>query len=157
MYVIFLGVILNITPTDKFFYKCWRFIQLFMPAFLLLYLILRYTGNPLQIADTIIAAASFDCMGFGIVMVFRLLALCKEKFYQLIIAGRLISVLDVLTGLIINVFVYKSNAAFEGLYFLEVSMLVEAVFFISSAGLPARDGLTGKRKISTKFIGRDQT
>ena len=152
MYVNFLGVILNITRADKLFYKCWRFIQLFVPAFLLLYLILRFAGNPLQIADTIIAVASFGCMGFGIVLGFRLLALRKEIFYQFIIAGTLISVLGVLTGLIVNVFVYKSNAAFEGLYFLEISMLVEAVFLSAALGYRLKMAYQEREKFQQSLL-----
>jgi signal transduction histidine kinase len=152
MYVNFLGVILNITKADNLFYRCWRFIQLFIPAFLLLYVILRFAGNPLQIANTVIAAASFSCMGFGIVMGFRLLALRKEKFYQLIIAGTLISVIGVLTGLIINVFVYKSNAAFEGLYFLEISMLVEAVFLSAALGYRLKMAYQEREKFQQSLL-----
>ncbi len=152
MYVNFLGVVLNITKADILFYRCWRFIQFFVPAFLLLFLILRFAGNPLHIADKIIAVASLSCMGFGMVLSFRLLALRKEKFYQLIIAGTLISVLGVLTGLIINVFVYKSNAAFEGLYFLETGMLIEAVFLSAALGYRLKMAYREKEKFQQSLL-----
>lgn len=152
MYVNFLGVVLNITKADTFFYRCWRSIQFFVPAFLLLYLVLRFVGNPMHIADKVIAVASFSCMGFGIVMSFRLLALRKEKFYQLIIAGTLISVLGVLTGLIVNVFIYKSNAAFEGLYFLETGMLIEAVFLSAALGYRLKMAYAEKEKFQRSLL-----
>jgi len=152
MYVNFLGVVLNITKADTFFRRSWRLIQLFVPAFLLLYIILRFAGNPMHIADTIIAAASFSCMGFGIVLAFRLLALRKQKFYQLIIAGTLVSVSGVLTGLIINVFVYKNNMAFEGLYFLEISMLIEAVFLSAALGYRLKMAYLEREKIQQSLL-----
>jgi len=134
MYVNFLGVILNITPLEKFYYKCWKGLQLFITSFLLLYLLLRLAGDQYKWANTVITVASFTCMGFGLVMTFRLLGLRKEIFYQLIIAGTIVSVLGVFAGLIMNVFVYKENLAFGGLFFLEPSMMVEAVFLSAALG-----------------------
>ncbi|MEO6254283.1 MAG: histidine kinase [Ferruginibacter sp.] len=156
MYVNFLGVILNITVADKLFYRCWRFIQVFVPAFLLLYVILRIAGNPLQIADSVILAASFGCMGFGVVMGFRLLALRKELFYQLIIAGTLVSVSGVLTGLIINAFVYKSGTAFGGLYFLEISMLIEAIFLSAALGYRLKVAYQEREKFQQVMLKETQ-
>jgi signal transduction histidine kinase len=156
MYVNFLGVILNITNADRFFYRCWRFIQFFVPAFLLLYVIFRFVGNPLQVSEIIINIASFSCMGFGIVLAFRLLTLRKQKFFQLIIAGTLVSVSGVLTGLIINVFVYKSNTAFEGLYFLEISMLVEAVFLSAALGYRLKMAYHEKEKFQQALLVETQ-
>ncbi len=156
MYVNFLGVILNINAADKFFYKGWRFIKIFVPTFLLFYLVLRIVGNPLQIADTVISVASFGCMGFGIVMGFRLLALRKEKFYQLIIVGTLISVLGVLTGLIFNTFIYKSSTAFGGLYFLEISMLIESVFLSAALGYRLKVAYQEKEKFQLALLEETQ-
>ncbi len=152
MYVNFLGVILNITQADIFFFKCWRFIQIFIPSFLLLYVVLRIVGNPLHLADTIIAVASFSCISFGIVMGFRLLIFRKEKFYQLIIVGTLISVCSIVVGLIINVFVYKSNAAFEGLYFLEIGMFLEAIFLSAALGYRLKMAYLDKEKFQQSLL-----
>jgi len=134
MYVNFLGVILNITPLQKFYYKCWKGLQIFITSFLMLYLLLRVTGDQFKWSKTIITVASFTCMGFGLVLTFRLLSLRKVIFYQLIIAGTIVSVLGVSTGLIMNVFVYKENLAFGGLFFLEPSMMVEAIFLSAALG-----------------------
>lgn len=152
MYVNFLGVVLNISEADRFFQRSWRFMQIFVPTFLLIYLALRFAGNPMQIADSIIATASFSCLGFGIVLAFRLLALRKEKFYQLIIAGTLISVLGVITGLVVNVFIYKSNAAFGGLYFLEISMLIEAVFLSAALGYRLKMAYEEREKFQQSLL-----
>ena len=134
MYVNFLGVILNITPLEKFYYKCWKGLQLFVTSFLLLYLLLRITRDQFKLANTVITVASCVSMGFGLVMTFRLLRLRKEIFYQLIIAGTIFSVSGVIAGLIVNIFVYKENLAFGGLFFLEPSMMVEAIFLSAALG-----------------------
>lgn len=134
MYVNFLGVILNITPQEKFYYKCWRFLQVFVPSFLTLYFFIRLAGDQYAIGNSIITAASFCCMCFGLLLTLRLLRFRKEVFFKLIIAGTLLSVTGVLSGLVMNVFVYKDNLAFSGLYFLEISMLAESIFLSAALG-----------------------
>ena len=134
MYVNFLGVILNINSREKIYYKCWKALQVFVPAFLFLYFILRISGDPLKIANTIISTASFGCMGLGLFLTFPLLQLRKEPFYQLIIAGTILSVCGVISGLVINIFVYKDSLSFVGLYFLETSMIVESIFLSAALG-----------------------
>lgn len=134
MYVNFLGVILNITRQEKFYYNCWKFLQVFVPSFLVLYFFIRLAGDQYKIGTIIITAASFCCMCFGLLLTLRLLQFRKETFFQLIIAGTLLSVTGVLSGLVMNVFVYKDNLAFGGLYFLEISMLAESVFLSAALG-----------------------
>lgn len=134
MYVNFLGVILNITRKEKFYYNCWRFLQVFVPSFLTLYFFIRLAGDQYAIGKSIITAASFCCMFFGLLLTLRLLRYREEIFFKLIIAGTLLSVTGVLSGLVMNVFVYKDNLAFGGLYFLEISMLAESIFLSAALG-----------------------
>ncbi len=134
MYVNFLGVILNISQKEKFYFRCWNFLQLFIPSFLLLYFIIRASGDVYKVGNAIITVASFCCMCFGLLLTLRLLQLRKATFFQLIIAGTIISVTGVIAGLVINVFVYKDNLAFGGLYFLEISMLAESIFLSAALG-----------------------
>ncbi|MES2851169.1 MAG: histidine kinase [Bacteroidota bacterium] len=134
MYVNFLGVVLNISRQEKLYYNCWKFLQVFIPSFLMLYFFVRLAGDQYQIGSIIITVASFCCMCFGLLLTLRLLQLRKATFFQFIIAGTLVSVTGVIAGLILNVFVYKDNLAFGGLYFLEISMLVESVFLSAALG-----------------------
>lgn len=114
MYVNFLGVVLNITPAEKFYYRSWKAIQFFVSSFLVVYFILRLTGDDFKINASVITFTSFTSMGFGLLLMLRLIRLHKEPFFQLIIAGTIISGTGVFTGLIVNVFVYKENLAFGG-------------------------------------------
>ncbi len=134
MYVNFLGVILKITKEEVFFYKCWKVLQVSITCALLLYFILRVTGDQFNLARAVITVVSFSGMSFGLLMTVRLMRLRKEIFYQLIIAGTVVSVIGVTSGLIANVFVYKDNLAFGGLYFLEISMMAEAIFLSAALG-----------------------
>ncbi len=134
MYVNFLGVVLNITPNEKGYYKCWKALQVFVSTFLPLYLILRITGDRFNLATGVITIASFCCMAFGLFMVVRLIRFRKDIFYQLIIAGTLVAITGTITGLVINVFLYKENLAFGGLFFLEPAMMIEAIFLSAALG-----------------------
>ena len=134
MYVNFLGVVLNITPKERVYYTCWKGVQIFVFTFLPVYIILRITGDPLKIANAVITIASFCCMTFGLFMVIRLLRFRKDIFYQLIIAGTLVAITGTITGLIMNVFVYKENLSFGGLFFLEPAMMIEAIFLSAALG-----------------------
>jgi len=156
MYVNFLGVVLNVTIAEKFIYRCWRALQIFVSTFLVLYFILRVTGYQFKLATAIITAVSFCGMGFGFLMTFRLLRLRKEIFYQLIIAGTIVSVSGVIAGLVVNVFVYKENLAFGGLYFLESSMMVEAVFLSAALGYRLKMAYRDKEKFQQTLLEETQ-
>ena len=134
MYVNFLGVILNITPKDKVYFKCWKALQIFIATFLPIYFILRITGDRFNIATAVITIASLCCMSFGLFMALRLFRFRKDRFYQLIIAGTTFAVTGTFTGLIMNVFVYRENLAPGGLFFLEPSMMIEAIFLSAALG-----------------------
>ena len=73
-------------------------------------------------------------MSFGLFMALRLFRFRKDRFYQLIIAGTTFAVTGTFTGLIMNVFVYKENLAPGGLFFLEPSMMIEAIFLSAALG-----------------------
>ena len=134
MYVNFLGVILNISSKEKFYYKSWKIIQISMVSFLSLYLILRLTGDEYKISNAIITSASFCCMGVGLVLMVRLFHFKNDMFFKLIIAGTIVSVTGIFAGLAVNVIMFKDNMAFEGLYFLQISMLVETIFLSAALG-----------------------
>ncbi|MEO6253307.1 MAG: sensor histidine kinase [Ferruginibacter sp.] len=134
MYVNFLGVILNITSQEKFYYKSWKIIQVSIVSFLSLYFILRITGDAYKVSNAVITLASFFCMGLGLMLMLRLFHFIKDTFFKLIVAGTIVSVVGVFLGLAVNVFVLKDNLAFEGLYFLEISMLVETIFLSAALG-----------------------
>ena len=134
MYVNFLGVVLNISAKEKIYYKCWKALQVFIAIFLSLYFVLRETGDELKIATATITIASFCCMMFGLFMALKLFWFRKDIFYQLIIAGTLVAITGTFTGLIVNVFVFKENLAFEGLFFLEPCMMNEAIFLSAALG-----------------------
>ena len=156
MYVNFLGVILNITKEEKLYYKCWKALQIFICSSLLLYFILRITGDRFNMANAIITVASFSGMSFGLLMTFRLIKLRKEIFYKLIIAGTIVSVTGVITGLLVNVFLYKENLAFGGLYFLEVSMMVEAIFLSAALGYRLKMVYKEKEKFQQSLLEETQ-
>lgn len=125
---------LNISAKEKIYYKCWKALQVFIAIFLSLYFVLRETGDELKIATAIITIASFCCMMFGLFMVLKLFWFRKDSFYQLIIAGTLVAITSTFIGLIVNVFVFKENLAFEGLFFLEPCTLTEAIFLSAALG-----------------------
>jgi signal transduction histidine kinase len=156
MYVNFLGVVLNISRQEQFYYNCWRFLQAFIPSFLMLYFFVRLAGDRYQVGNIIITAASFCCMCFGLLLTFRLLRLRKETFYQLIIAGTLLSVTGVLCGLVVNVFFYKDNLAFGGLYFLETSMLAESIFLSAALGYRLKMAYTEKALYQESLLEETQ-
>ena len=156
MYVNFLGVILNITKEEKLYYKCWKALQIFICSSLLLYFILRITGDRSNVANAIITIASFSGMSFGLLMTFRLIKLRKEIFYKLIIAGTIVSVTGVITGLLVNVFLYKENLAFGGLYFLEISMMVEAIFLSAALGYRLKMVYKEKEKFQQSLLEETQ-
>lgn len=134
MYVNFLGVVLKISKGEKFYYYSWKGLQIFVTVSVLIYFILRITGDGYNISKSIINAASFVQLGFGGGMTFRLLRLRKDYFYRLIIIGTIVNVVGVITGLSINVFVYKDSLAFGGLFYMEIGILIEVVFLSAALG-----------------------
>ena len=156
MYVNFLGVVLNITKAEKFIYRCWGALQIFVSVSVLLYFLLRIFGDRFHIGTAVITVASFCEMSFGFLMTFRLLRLRKEIFYQLIIAGTIVSVSGVMAGLFLNVFVYKENLAFGGLYFLEISMMIEAVFLSAALGYRLKMAYLEKEKFQQTLLEETQ-
>ena len=152
MYVNFLGVILNITKQEKFYYPCWKILQVFVLFFLSLYFILRVTGDGFKLSAIVINIASFVCLSFGLLLMLRLFSKRKDPFFQLIIAGTILSVTGVITGLVLNVFVYKENLAFGGLYLLEISMLAESVFLSAALGYRLKLAYTEKEKSQQSLL-----
>ncbi len=134
MYVNFLGVVLGIGREEKFYYGFWKGLQAGVIISVLMYFLLRISGDPYNISKTLINTASFLALGLGVVLAFRLLRLRKEYFYKLIIIGTIVNVIGVLTGLLVNVFVYKDSLAFEGLFYMEIGILVEVVFLSAALG-----------------------
>ena len=52
MYVNFLGVILNITPKDKVYFKCWKALQIFIATFLPIYFIIKSYRRSIQYCNS---------------------------------------------------------------------------------------------------------
>ena len=146
MYTNFLGVLLNIRPQEKLFYFFWKGLQFFIPAFLLLYVLLMTGIGDGAAAKTVITTASFICMTGGLVMTLRLFRLRKDPFYQLIIAGTLAAVLGIFSGLAVCVLVYHDNLAFQGIYFMEGGQMVETAFLSAALGYRLKMAFVEKEK-----------
>jgi signal transduction histidine kinase len=152
MYVNFLGVVLNITRGDKFFFKSWRIMQVVVTGSLLLYFFLKISNRYEIIAEEVVAVSSLFSLGFGLLMVIRLFRFVKETFYKLIITGTLIVASSVLTGLVLNIFVYNERSSFHGLAIMEIGMLVESVFISAAMGFRLKLAYIEKEKAQQNLL-----
>ncbi|MFZ4059083.1 MAG: histidine kinase, partial [Ferruginibacter sp.] len=154
-YANFLGVVLNIKKGDKIYYNSWKTLQYFVAGFVVIYLGLRISGDQWQLATSVITIASFCGLLFSLLMSIRLFRQRNEIFFQLIIAGTLVSLVGVLAGLAYNVFVVHESLAFGGMYFLEISILIEAIFL--SAALGYRLKLASQERTKYQLALLDET
>ncbi|CAN5343501.1 hypothetical protein BH09BAC2_BH09BAC2_14960 [soil metagenome] len=132
MYVNFLGVVLNITKTEKFYYKSWKALRFIVIIFLTIYCVLQIINIDHRIPEAIITAGSFTVIIYGAILAFRLFRFIDQTFYKLIIAGTVVAVIGVLSGLVVNNFIFHEKLSFAGLYFLLPAMMIET-FFLSAA------------------------
>lgn len=134
MYVNFLGVVLNISRSDKFFFKSWRFIQFFVLVALSIYTVLKFSNNYDHAAEIIMACCSFFCMGYGLLLIIRLFRFIQETFYLLIITGTTIVVVSIIAGLVVCYFIYHDRLSFSGLALMEIGMFLETIFLSAAMG-----------------------
>ncbi len=134
MYANFLGVLLNIGPGQPLFYRIWKGLQFFIPSFLLIYVLLRMVPGTGTTATLVINLASSVCIGVGLVMTLRLLQHYRDPFFQLVIAGTLTALIGLLAGFTINVFMLGDLFAFAGIYCMQSSQMIEAVFLSAALG-----------------------
>lgn len=152
MYVNFLGVLLKITPQEKFYYRSWKFLQVFIVVMLCIYAILQYAKVSYVLSDALITICSFLIIGFGGILAVRIFHHINEKFFRLVIIGTVIAVLGVMGGLIVNALVYKEKLAFEGLFLLLPAMMIETVFLSAALGYRLKLAYLEKEKAQQKLI-----
>lgn len=152
MYVNFLGVVLNLTRGDKLFFRSWRFIQVFVLTILIVYTTLKLSNRYDVIAEIIMATCSFLCLGYGLILLIRLMRYIKETFYQLIITGTMIVAISIIAGLVVNYFIHNNRISFPGLAIMETGMLIEIIFLSAALGYRLKMAYREKEKFQLSLL-----
>lgn len=152
MYVNFLGVIMNITKAERFYYKSWKIIQTSVPIIIVMYALLQLLHFSYSISSIFITTTSFVLNAFGVLLACRLLNYRNETFFKLIITGTIVAIIGVFSGLIANNLFYHEKLSFAGLYFLLPSMIIETIFLSAALGYRLKMAYNEKNKVQQKLL-----